>query len=64
MDLNDKSMPRQKITTDRTQLKDLKFGRFLSYKKDINVMNAKPFFISKNRLKNLYNLGPKYVFKT
>ena len=54
MGLNEKSLPKQMITTDRTrtQHKDFKFGRFLTYKKGINVMNAKPFFISKNQLRN------------
>ena len=60
MDLNDKPLPRQKITTNRTQHKDPKLGRFLTYKKGINVMNVKPFFISKNQLKNLCNLEPMF----
>ena len=60
MGLNEKSLPKQMITTDRTrtQHKDFKFGRFLTYKKGINVMNVKPFFISKNQLKNLSNWEP------
>ena len=48
------SLLRQKITTD------LKIGRFLTYKKSINVMNVKPFFISKNQLKNRCDLEPMF----